>query len=245
MHLLCALLILGAFDEAASPAAPPPASPMSAFTMDSPREREGEQILSKYLQVSKSRIIRSVSMVAHFAGRLPKMKMSATADARRRVTPNGAIEYEVNSRTGDNTVWKEIILRYINGEMENANKDRSKVAITPENYKFKYKGARQRDGRMAYVFEVNPRKKREGLFRGEIWVDVDTALPVLESGRFVKNPSVFLKKVQFTREYAVQDGVPVPKAMQTSIETRFWGTAELDIQYSELQWESAEAPSAN
>jgi hypothetical protein len=33
--------------------------------------------------------------------------------------------------------------------------------------------------------------------------------------------------------------------MQTSIETRFWGTAELDIQYSELQWESAEAPSAN
>jgi hypothetical protein len=121
--------------------------------------------------------------------------------------------------------------------MESSGKDRSKIAITTENYKFKYKGQKERDGRMTYVYEVNPRQKREGLFKGEVWVDADTALTVVESGRFVKSPSVFLKKVHFTREYTVQDGVPVPKAMQTSIETRFWGLAELDIQYSQMEWE--------
>lgn len=247
MSVFCILLLFGSIDGTALPAAPAPAlsfAPPVALA-DSPREKDGEQLLAKYIQVSRNQIVRGVSMVAHFAGRLPKMKLTATADARRRIATNGAIEYEVSSRTGDNTVWKEIILRYINGEMENAGKDNSRVAVTPENYKFKYRGERERDGRTTYVFEVTPRKKRDGLYRGEIWVDAATALPVLESGRLVKSPSVFLKKVQFTREYAVQDGVPVPKALQTSIETRFWGTAELDIQYSELEWESASAPQAN
>ena len=246
MSVLCFLLLFGVVDGPALTA--PSVAPSSvsfaataAATADQPREKEGAQVLAKYLQITRNQILRGVSMVAHFAGRLPKMKMTATVDARRRIAGNGAIEYEVSSRTGDNTVWKEIILRYINGEMENAGKDNSRVAVTPANYKFKYKGERERDGRLASVYEVTPRKKREGLFRGEIWVDVDTALPVLESGRLVKSPSVFLKKVQFTREYAVQDGVPVPKALQTSIETRFWGTAELDIQYSELQWEPSAA----
>ncbi len=204
---------------------------------DSQREKEGEKILNRYLQTSKSRIVRSANMVAHFAGRLPKMKMSATVDANKHVTKEGAVAYEVKERQGDNTVWKELILRYMNGEMETSGKDNSKVALTPDNYKFKYKGERTRDERRVYVFDVNPRKKREGLFKGEIWVDVDTSLTVLESGRFVKSPSVFLKKVQFTREYTIQDGIAVPKTLQTSIETRFWGVAELDIQYSDVKWE--------
>lgn len=246
MPVICVFLLLSFLEGTALPAAPLPSlhhagsgeALASGLAMDQPREKEGEQVLARYFQASRNQIVRGVSMVAHFAGRLPKMKLAATADARRRVARDGAIEYEVSSRTGDTTVWKELILRYINGEMENAGKDTGRIAVTAENYKFKYRGQRERDGRMAYVFEVNPRKKRDGLFRGEIWVDVDTSLPLLESGRLVKSPSVFLKNVHFTREYALQDGVPVPKALQTSIETRFWGTAELNIQYSELQWEA-------
>jgi len=232
-----ALLLFGMIDGPLPPAPLPTDKVTMLFVPESQREKEGEKILVRYLQTSRNRIFRGAHMVAHFVGRLPKLKMSATVDARKHVAKDGVIAYEVNERRGDNTVWKELILRYMNGEMEGSGKDTSKVAITPENYKFKYKGERDRDSRRAYVFEVNPRKKREGLFKGEIWVDVDTSLTVLESGRFVKSPSVFLKKVQFTREYSIQDGVAVPKALQTSIETRFWGNAELDIQYSDVKWE--------
>ncbi len=62
-------------------------------------------------------------------------------------------------------------------------------------------------------------------------------MTVYETGRFVKSPSVFLKKVEFSREYAILDGVAVPKTMQTSIETRFWGPAQLDIQFSDFHRE--------
>lgn len=237
MTFACALLLFSVLDGATVPGPLVSAAPLAFAAGDAQKDKEGDQALTRYLQASKQRIVRGVSMAAHFAGRLPKMKKSATVEARRKITRDGTVAYEVNERSGDTTVWKELILRYMNGEMESSGKDNKKVALTPDNYKFKYKGQRERDGRQAYVFEVNPRKKREGLFRGEVWVDADTALTVLEAGRFVKSPSVFLKKVEFTREYSILDGVAVPKAMQTSIETRFWGKAELDIQYTEFCWE--------
>jgi hypothetical protein len=222
---------------AAPSAAAASADPAGMAPADSERTRESENILGRYVQASSAKVVRGLTMAAMFAGSLPKMGKSATVNARRLITREGGVNYEITGRQGDATVWKEIILRYINGEMENAGKDHGKIAVTPENYKFKYKGERERDGRTAHVFEVNPRKKRQGLFKGEIWIDAETALTVYETGRFVKSPSVFLKKVQFSREYAILDGVAVPKTLQTSIETRFWGLAQLDIQFSDFHWD--------
>ena len=43
------------------------------------------------------------------------------------------------------------------------------------------------------------------------------------------------------REYTIRDGYAVPKLIQTAIETRFWGMAELDVQYSGFTWEDHHA----
>lgn len=212
-------------------------SPALVGSVDPARDQSGETVLGRYVQASSSRVARGITMAAMFAASLPKMGKAATVNAKRLITKDGSVNYEISERRGDSTVWKELILRYIQGEMENAGKDHSSIAVTPANYRFKYKGERERDGRIAHVFEVTPRKKRQGLFKGEVWIDSETALTLYETGRFVKSPSVFLKKVEFSREYAILDGVAVPKTMQTSIETRFWGPAQLDIQFSDFHWE--------
>ena len=246
MSALCAFILFSVFsglpvDSKVEFEAAGGMAPMYAMAPDKEQDREGDMALKRYLVASKKNTLRGVIMMAHFAGRLPKMEKSATLDAKRHVNKEGVVEYDTTDRQGDVTIQKYLIATFINGEMENSGKDTSKVAVTPANYKFKYKGKREKDGRPVFVFEINPRKSREGLFKGEIWLDSDTGLTVREAGRFVKSPSVFLKKVYFAREYTIREGFAVPMLIQTSIETRFWGLAELDVQYSGFTWEEQQA----
>lgn len=211
---------------------------------DNEKEKQGDQILAKYMAASGRGMARGFSSVARFVGRLPKMKKQASLAAKRHIDAGGAVEYtDVLARTGDSTVQKDVIARFMNGEVESTmpdlskEKDRKAVAITPDNYKFKYKGLQEIAGQQVHVYEVNPRRKRVGLFKGEIWIDADTGLTVREAGRFVKSPSIFLKKVDFEREYAIVDGVSVPKSLSSQIQTRFWGIAELEIEYTDVTWD--------
>ena len=110
---------------------------------------------------------------------------------------------------------------------------KSKVSrITPENYEFKYKGLTDREQKRVHVFELKPRHKRVGLFKGELWLDPETCLPVHEAGRLVKNPSVFIKKMEFARDYEIKDGVAYLRRMATKTQTRIVGAAELNIEYA-------------
>ena len=54
-------------------------------------------------------------------------------------------------------------------------------------------------------------------------MDAQTYMPVRESGSFVKTPSIFLKKMQFVREYEIQNGVSIPQRMESKADVRFIG----------------------
>ena len=79
---------------------------------------------------------------------------------------------------------------------------------------------------------MTPKAKREGLFKGEIWIDAATYLRVRESGYLVKNPSILLKNVAFTRKYDIRDGMSVPLRTQSVVDTRLVGKAELTIDFT-------------
>ena len=56
----------------------------------------------------------------------------------------------------------------------------------------------------------------------------------------VKNPSIFFKKVDFERAFAIQNGVSVPARMNSTIHTRIVGVVELDVNYWSVPQEQAE-----
>jgi hypothetical protein len=200
---------------------------------------DADEVVGRYLDASKiqQEALRGVQMDVDIDAELPKLKQKGKLKVLRMVSRVGKITYhKLGEFVGDQTVKNEVIERYLAAEQE--GRENGSIAITRANYKFKLKSRiTQKDqstqaDRKIYVFELSPKKKKVGLFRGELWVDAATGMPVRESGELVKNPSIFLKKVEFVRNYEIQDGISVPVHIESTVDTRLVGTAELSINFS-------------
>jgi hypothetical protein len=160
---------------------------------------------------------------------LPNIRKQARLRAIRRLLPLGKPEYQVLEIAGDQTVTRQVIARYLSAEVRAAAIPASSVAITPANYKFRYKGALNTGASVIYAFFIAPRKKREGLIKGELWIDGETGAVVRQSGYLVERPSIFVKRVNIIQETALRDGSAEERVTHLSVDTRLAGRAELTI----------------
>jgi hypothetical protein len=207
-----------------------------------------EEMVSKFLEANQHQqtALRGGTMEVDIDASVPKLKKQGKLHALKNISKLGKITYHALSFIGENMVKTEVIARYLTAEVqaaqEGANTD---MAITPENYKFKYKGTETIDGRDAYVLHVTPKHKKVGLFKGEVWLDAQTGMPVRESGSFVKSPSIFLKKMQFVQIYEMQNGVSIPQRLESKVEVRFFGPVELNVNYLKFSKEDPDAVAAS
>ena len=190
-------------------------------------------IVESYVTHSQAeqKALDGASMEVDIDATLPKLKKFGRLHALRHISKLGRITYDRLRWEGDGTVKNNVIARYLAAEVQAQSDTGRSFSITPENYKFKYKGSISDDGRRVYMFQVSPRKKRVGLFKGELWIDALTFLRVRESGHLVKNPSIFLKRVEFVRKYVIRDGISVPVQIQSIVDTRLVGKAELTVDF--------------
>ena len=190
------------------------------------------EIVQKYLDRSRTQAqaLRGVEMQVDIDARLVKLEKQGKLRALRKISKLGQITYKALGFSGDNTVKQEVITRYLNAESE--AREKGSMAITPDNYKFRLKATITREESKVFIFQLTPRKKVVGLFKGELWIDNATGLPVRESGQLVKTPSVFLKKVEFVRDYVIENGLAIPKHIESKVDTRLVGRAELSIDFS-------------
>lgn len=149
---------------------------------------------------------------------------------RRYVAPK-TLQFKPVRFTGDNFVKTNVIVRVLQSEAEHVAKDdNAESALTQENYKFKHKYT-QTDaaGRPVYVYEVKPRHKRPGLFKGHIWIDGPTGTLTRAEGTLAKSPSFFLKKVDFVQEYANVNGFTLPVHLHSVAKVRIIGRTVVDV----------------
>jgi len=174
---------------------------------------------------------------------LPGMKKTGRLRAIRRLLPLGPPDYQVLEIAGDSTVKKQVIVRYVSADEKATEISPSSIALTPANYKIHYEGAFWLGHRFTYAFRVIPRKKREGLFNGVLWLDSETSIAVRESGYLAKNPSVFVNRINLTRENQLQNGAITGRITHISVETRLIGRAQLVV-VERLGSEELPAPGA-
>jgi len=205
-----------------------------------------EEMVSRYLVANQQQqsALRGGTMEVDIDASVPNMKKQGKLHALKNISKLGKITYHALGFGGDNMVKTEVIARYLTAEVQ-ANQDGSNYSITPENYKFKYKGLEDIDGRQVYVLHINPRHKRVGLFKGELWLDAATYMPVRESGTLVKTPSIFLKKIQFVRTYEIQNGISIPQRMESKAEVRFLGPVEFNMSFLKFSKEETDVAGAS
>jgi hypothetical protein len=197
-------------------------------------------IVDKYVDATQlqQNSLRGLQMEVDIDAKLPKLEKHGKLTALRKISRLGLITYKALGFSGDNTVKQEVITRYL--AAESAARENGTIAITPANYKFRYSGRIIQNNVTMLILQVTPKKKAVGLFKGEIWIDVATGMPIREAGQFVKTPSLFLKKIAFVRDYEIRDGVAYPLHIQSTVDTRIVGRAELEISFSNFSRDSAE-----
>ena len=199
-------------------------------------------MVSRYLQATQAQqsALRGATEEIDIDAAVPKFKKQGKLHALRSI-----------SKLGQNHLQGSWIQRRQRGE----NRSHRKLSKSgsgsrqrplrrrayPPELQVQIQGCQDWNGRQVYVLHVNPREKKVGLFKGELWLDAETYMPVRESGFFVKSPSFMLKKMQFVRDYELQNGVSIPQRTESRVETRFFGKVELNINYLTFSKDSPQA----
>jgi hypothetical protein len=159
---------------------------------------------------------------------LPKLRKQGSMIGLKFVSRTGQVVYRNLRFTGDSLVRTAVIARFLSSEVNPPDRT-SDIRITARNYLFIYDKLTDWNGLDAYVFQLKPRRKRVGLFKGELWLNANSGAPFRLSGDFVKSPSVFVRKARFVQDYQIVSPCPVPARLLIHVQTRIVGHAEMVV----------------
>ena len=167
---------------------------------------------------------------------LPASRQQGTFVLLRQFEAPKKLAFKAVRFVGDNFVKTNIIARLLQQEADSVQKGGGgATAISDANYKFSYKGVDDIAGQPVYVFQLKPRAKRSGLFKGKIYLDVFTGRIRRAEGTMVKSPSFFVKKIQFVQDYADYGEFCLPVHIHSEADTRLVGKAVVDIYHGGYQ----------
>lgn len=190
------------------------------------------------LETYQRRAAEQVAALAEYSAttliraELPDVSQRGEYELRRHYTAPHTLVFKAIRFTGDGFVKSNVMTRLLQSEVNHVqNDDSSLTAITPENYKFSYKGMREVDGRLLHIYQLKPRKKRVGLFKGHIYLDAQTGSLVRVEGRVAKSPSFFIKKIEFAQDYQDIGQFTLPVRIHSEARTRLIGRAVVDVEH--------------
>jgi hypothetical protein len=147
--------------------------------------------------------------------------------------------------TGDGFVKTNVISRLLQSEVDHVEKAHPEdTAIDYKNYKFYYKGMENIEGQDVHVFQVKPRRKSPGLFKGKFYLDVHTASLRRMQGTLAKSPSFFIKNLEFIQEFKDVDGFTFPTILRSNAKARVIGRTIVDVIHRDYKVRLAETVTA-
>ncbi|HEY2842602.1 MAG TPA: hypothetical protein VGJ09_03090 [Bryobacteraceae bacterium] len=202
-------------------------------------------VIQRYMaaQQAQQDAMRGARMEVEIDAQLPSLEKKGTLKVLRMITKIGQITFQpLGQFIGDPIVKKEVIGKYL--ELEQDERQRGSIAISPANYKFQINAIITEEQQQTYIFKLTPKRKAVGLFKGELWLDGATGMPLKEVGEMVKSGSAWLKSIRFVRDYELRNGMSVLKHLQSTVDVRVVGKAELSANYSTPTWQQEDEQAA-
>jgi hypothetical protein len=202
-------------------------------------------VISRYIaaQRAQQEALRGARMEVEIDAQLPSLEKKGKLRVLRTITRLGKITFDqIGQFIGDPVVKKEVIAKYL--DLEQNEREKGSIAITPANYKFQINAIITQEEKQIYIFKLTPRRKAVGLFKGELWLDGATGMPLKETGQLVKTGSAWLKSIRFVRDYELRNGISILKHLQSTVDVRVVGKAELSANYSSPTWQEDEQVAA-
>lgn len=194
-----------------------------------------ELALQTYMQAAQRQLtdLGTYSDVTVIEADLPDTAQHGRYELRRNFAAPRSLVYAAIHFAGDGFIKTNVIARLLQSEVDHVQKgEGARTAITPNNYKFSFKGTESVDDHLVYVYQLKPRQKRPGLFKGRILLDVLTGRLRRAEGVLVKSPSFFVKRVEFVQDYADFGSFSLPVRVHSVAKTRLFGRAVVDISHN-------------
>jgi hypothetical protein len=180
--------------------------------------------------------LSAYSAVTVVRAELPETSQQGEFELQRKYEAPHTLQFTPVHYTGDGFVKSNVITRLLQSEVDHVQKDDPTLtAISPANYKFSYKGVTRIQDRLVHVYQVKPHKKRPGLFKGKVYLDVHTGALVRAEGSVVKSPSFFVKHIDFWQDYADVQSFTLPVHIHSEAKARIVGRTIVDIVHRDYQ----------
>ncbi|HEV2113135.1 MAG TPA: hypothetical protein VGR50_03240 [Terriglobales bacterium] len=168
---------------------------------------------------------------------LPDTRQHGVFELQKGFSAPHTLRFTPVRYSGDGFVKSSVITRLLQQEVtQTQNGDAVKTALSAQNYKFQFKGEDTLSSRSVYVYQVKPRAKVAGLFKGHIYLDARSGVICRAEGELVKSPSFFIRKIRFTSDFAEVNGYSLSVHIQSEAETRIIGRAQVDITNSDYSF---------
>lgn len=200
-----------------------------------------KDVINRYIaaQQAQQEALRGARMEVEIDAQLPNLEKKGKLKVLRVISKFGKITFDPIGRfIGDPIVKNEVIGKYL--ELEQNEREKGSIAITPANYKFQINAIITQNDGQTYIFRLTPKRKAIGLFKGELWLDGATGMPLKETGQMVKSGSAWVKSLRFVRDYEMRNGISMLKHLQSTVDVRVFGKAELSADYSNPTWQEDE-----
>jgi hypothetical protein len=194
-----------------------------------------DEVIAKLVQRDQDR--RSASQgytsVRQYVLENSKYHKEAYMIVRMTQCKDGSKEFKILTSSGWSGALNHVFAKLLKAEADASRPGNPEEdsRVTPQNYSFLMLRTEEVDGRKAYVIRVIPKKEKQYLVRGTIWVDAKDLAIIRIEGAPAKSPSFWIKSVRFAHTYEKHDKFWLAASAHSVSDAWFFGPTKLRIDY--------------